>query len=164
MNTEVRSAKFPSIFIRSLALWIDAIIVTIAVALLFFAGLLGSAGAFIVCRIQWDKRLISIPMDTLFLLIPFLIPVYFCFFNGLYGKTPGKAIMGIRVSDMAGRNPGILKAALRLFLSFISLMLCFIGFLWILFNRERRALHDILSRTIVVYERDLFLDSGGEIA
>lgn len=164
MNMPLKYIQFPSISTRLIAFWIDTALLCLCICLLLLTGLLGSSAAFVASRLPWDKRVLTIPMDILSILLPILVPAYFCVFNGFYGKTPGKAIMGIRIIDLDGKNPGILKAFLRFCLSFFSLILCFLGFIWMFFNRERRTLHDILCRTVVVYEKDLFLDRGSEIA
>jgi len=80
---------------------------------------------------------------------------YFTFFWSAQGQTPGSRLLGIAVRDAAsGTAPGARRAALRvLALPLSALPLC-AGFLLILVDRRRRALHDRLARTVVVYAGD----------
>jgi uncharacterized RDD family membrane protein YckC len=83
--------------------------------------------------------------------------VYFIYFWGRQGATPGKKVLKLRVrrrdtvSGDAGIGDG--KAFLRLIGYAISGFLFFLPFLMILANRERRGLHDFLADTVVVRER-----------
>src|SRR5262249_34435440 len=70
------------------------------------------------------------------------------------GKTLGMAVLGIRVvrEDGSPASPGnAVKRTIFLPLSFLTLG---IGFLPIIFARSRRALHDKLAGTSVVYSWD----------
>lgn len=80
-----------------------------------------------------------------------------CYFGYCWsagGKTPGMALLGVRVvrADGADIDPwrGVVRA-LAFPLSVVSLGLGFIG---ILIQREHRALHDLIAGTAVVYAWD----------
>lgn len=79
------------------------------------------------------------------------IPVYFLIFHALGGETPGKLVMGIRVVN--GENQAIRPGAS--FLRVVGYLLSGIplgtGFIWILFDQDKRAWHDKLAGTRVVY-------------
>ena len=66
------------------------------------------------------------------------------------GATIGKRLMGIRIVRKDGQSIGILGALLRTVGYVISTPVCNWGFLVALFHPESRALHDILSGTLVV--------------
>src|ERR1700704_1246853 len=73
-------------------------------------------------------------------------------FAGLTGKTVGKWTTGLRIERPDGRFPGIPRALLRHFIGYpISLMPFGLGFLIVTVS-GRRALHDLIARTIVVRE------------
>jgi uncharacterized RDD family membrane protein YckC len=75
---------------------------------------------------------------------------YFVFFWSADGQTPGNRLLGIRVQTAAGRPVRARRAVLRLAaLPLSALPLC-AGFLLILFDERRRALHDRLVGTVVV--------------
>jgi uncharacterized RDD family membrane protein YckC len=79
---------------------------------------------------------------------------YYAYPWAVSGKTLGMALLGIRVvrRDGSPARPGnAIKRALALPLSFLTLG---IGFLPIIFGKERRALHDGIGGTAVVYSWD----------
>jgi len=77
---------------------------------------------------------------------------YFVFFWSTTGQTPGNRVLGIAVHDVrSGGPPSARKAALRVFGLLLSALLLCLGFLMILVDRQRRALHDRLMHTEVVY-------------
>ena len=82
------------------------------------------------------------------------IALWWCYFTvgwGLFGATPGKWLVGLRVVDHHGRCPiGPTRALLRLIAYCISSTVLGIGHLMILFRSDNRALHDILAGTRVV--------------
>lgn len=70
-----------------------------------------------------------------------------------WGRTPGKWILGILVVDVRSRELPTLKQsiirALGYCLSAAPLML---GFFWMSFNPRRRAWHDMLAGTVVIFD------------
>lgn len=77
---------------------------------------------------------------------------YFSFFWSSSGQTPGNRVLQIRVQDAATGGPlRARRALLRVVaLPLSALPLC-AGFLLILVDGRRRALHDHIARTTVVY-------------
>ncbi len=71
----------------------------------------------------------------------------------IFGKTPGKTLMGVRVvrsdGSVALQSRQALMRAVTYPLSFAFLG---IGLLGVIFGRERRAWHDHFARTAVVYD------------
>ncbi len=78
--------------------------------------------------------------------------VYYVYFWGARGRTPGKQIMGLRVVGCDGGSGGIGYGAafLRWIGYLISSAVIFIGFLWILWDPERQGWHDKIAGTHVV--------------
>jgi uncharacterized RDD family membrane protein YckC len=78
------------------------------------------------------------------------IALYTAGFLWAHGKTPGKAILRLRVVDQNGEKPSAARALLRgLVLSF-SVCLYFFPLLYVFLNPQRRALHDFVAGTCVV--------------
>jgi uncharacterized RDD family membrane protein YckC len=77
---------------------------------------------------------------------------YFVFFWSASGRTPGNRVLKIKV-QMAGENrpPSPRRAFVRVLLLPLSAIPLCAGFLLILVDRRRRALHDCLVGTVVVY-------------
>ncbi len=69
-------------------------------------------------------------------------------FVALYGATPGKAMLGIRIFDAKGnRRIGFVRATIRTFAEFLSAITLLIGYLMAAFRKDKRALHDLIAGT-----------------
>lgn len=64
--------------------------------------------------------------------------------------TPGKIMLGVKVTDFDGNRAGLLRTTIRHFAKILSSALFMIGFLMILFTRRRQGLHDMMSGCLVV--------------
>lgn len=77
---------------------------------------------------------------------------YFVFFWSTTGQTPGDRVMGIRVQDAVdGRPLHFARAVVRLLGAVLSALLLFLGYLMILVDARRRALHDRMVGSVVAY-------------
>jgi uncharacterized RDD family membrane protein YckC len=70
------------------------------------------------------------------------------------GWSPGKRLLGLRVVNAQGDAPGLLRGFVRSLFALASDLPLFIGYVWALFDGERRAWHDHLARTWVVRARE----------
>lgn len=68
------------------------------------------------------------------------------------GRTPAMAVLGIRVVRRDGRPLSAWAAAVRTLALPISLFAFGLGFVGLLLGRERRAFHDVLAGSAVVYD------------
>jgi uncharacterized RDD family membrane protein YckC len=75
---------------------------------------------------------------------------YLALFTALGGQTPGKRLLRLQVVDASGAEPGIFRSALRALLALGSGLMVLMGFLLVLFDRRRQALHDKLAHTYVI--------------
>jgi len=75
---------------------------------------------------------------------------YFVGFWSTTGVTPGNRVMQIRVEATDGQRIKPRRALLRCAGLVLSAIPLFAGYVMILFDRERRAFHDRLARTVVV--------------
>jgi uncharacterized RDD family membrane protein YckC len=83
----------------------------------------------------------------------FIKLAYETFFLGKYGATPGKMICKIKVVTAEGGRFGYGRAAGRCLAEMLSGMICYIGYLMVLFDsKEKRALHDHICNTRVIYK------------
>jgi uncharacterized RDD family membrane protein YckC len=80
--------------------------------------------------------------------------IYFAYQWSLSGKTIGMAVLGIRVVRTDGSPIGPRQAVIRTITLPLSFLLLGLGFLGILTNRHRYALHDRLAGTAVIYSWD----------
>ncbi len=78
--------------------------------------------------------------------------LYQIYLGGILGQTLGKRLLRIRVISSRGQAPGPVLASLRFVTMGLSLGLLGLGWLWCIFDRERRALHDHLSGSYVIVD------------
>ncbi len=77
---------------------------------------------------------------------------YFVYFEGSpSGQTPGKKVMNIRVIDFqTGGELGYGKAVIRQVMRYVSGAVCLLGYLWMLWDKEKQTWHDKVSGAVVV--------------
>ena len=78
---------------------------------------------------------------------------YFWLSTAATGRTPGKALLGLRVVRREGGAVGGGRAFVRALVFPFSFVFG-LGFVGVVGGRSRRALHDVAARTVVVYDRD----------
>ncbi|QQG41972.1 MAG: RDD family protein [Candidatus Woesebacteria bacterium] len=78
--------------------------------------------------------------------------VYFIYFIGAKGQTLGKMALKIKVVKVGTTEaPGYLKAFLREVVGkFISSFVFLLGFLWMLWDKNKQTWHDKIAGTVVV--------------
>jgi len=76
---------------------------------------------------------------------------YYLFFWALFGFTPGKFLLGIKIVRQDGRKMGLGRAIVRFVGYWISAIPLFLGFIWIIFDSQREGWHDKLANTQVIY-------------
>jgi uncharacterized RDD family membrane protein YckC len=107
-----------------------------------------------------DVIVLSIPMNILKMKLPgyapyinfiisalyFIIPVY------LWGKTLGKMFFKIKIVRTDLKKPGLKDAILRFLGTIISQTLIFIGYIMMVWDKNRQTLHDKIARTYVIID------------
>ncbi len=100
----------------------------------------------------------SNPSDRAFLISAGILGFYLVAFVPLYhvllwswrGQTVGKMAVRIKVQSRNGGPLSLGQSALRFLGYVVSVLPIFLGLVIALFDRERRAFHDILAGTVVV--------------
>src|SRR6266542_6468852 len=111
------------------AVLIDGIILAIAFGILF--GVLKWAGYFLGLAVT--------------------IGYVIYFEGGPSGQTLGKKALNIRVVDYATGGPlGYGKAFLRYIGRIVSQVVCYLGYLWMIWDKEKQTWHDKIAGTVVV--------------
>ncbi len=76
---------------------------------------------------------------------------YFVLFTTLWQATPGKRLLGLRVTDAQGRPPSLSRVLLREVLGRpLSVIVYGLGYAMAGMTPERRGLHDLIAGTWVV--------------
>jgi uncharacterized RDD family membrane protein YckC len=78
--------------------------------------------------------------------------IYFTYFIGICGKTPGKMVFGLKVIRENGEAPGFGTAFLRWIGYFLSSLPLNLGFIWIAFDSKKQGFHDKLAGTVVILD------------
>lgn len=102
--------------------------------------------------LQTNAVALNEPMQLVMALMGIVVSVfYYVFFTGYCGQTPGKMALRIKVIDNDDGNIGYGQAFVRETIGkTISGMLFGIGYLMVGLRRDKRGLHDLLSRTKVI--------------
>ena len=140
---EGRVAGFVS---RLVAFSIDAVLLVMLVA----------AGSWIAVQIErifetFLPRDLSLGRAYVFA-VPLIIGVYYVGLWALTGATVGKWLLGLRIVGPDGTPPTIGRSLIRFIGYGLSAIVFFLGYIWVLFDDERRAWHDELAGTWVVYD------------
>jgi uncharacterized RDD family membrane protein YckC len=82
-----------------------------------------------------------------------VLVVTIIFWDKWRGATPGKKLLHVRVVDAKTFQDITNKQAITRSLGYIPSTLLFgIGFLMVAFRKDKRALHDLLADTVVIYD------------
>jgi len=95
----------------------------------------------------------SAPNLAFLAVYPFLIIFsfgYSVFFVGKYGATPGKMALGLKIVTSSGGPITYGKALGRMFAEMLSGLICYIGYIMVATNDEKKALHDQICDTRVI--------------
>ena len=96
-----------------------------------------------------DRNPMAVGAVGLFLGITGLYQLYFA---GISGQTLGMRLVGIRLISARARTPGPGRGMVRLAAMVLSVAPAGLGWLWAIFDREHRALHDHLAGTYVIVD------------
>lgn len=139
-GAEIIRPEFAGIISRTVAYVLDAVIVGI-VAFSLTAGT-----RLVVTVIGFNGVLTRTSQTVLLAALPLLLAAYDVVFWGLTGRTPGMALVGVRVTGTAGRPVSWLSASIRaVVLAYVPIVA-----LWCLVDRRHQGIHDKLARTVVV--------------
>jgi uncharacterized RDD family membrane protein YckC len=99
-----------------------------------------------------DIILVSIPaamIDSADMWLLFML----AYFTGLWcwqGTTVGNIVVGLKVVRYDGQRLNFVQALVRALAAAFSIMIFFLGFLWIAWDKERLAWHDKIAGTVVL--------------
>lgn len=158
MNDNRSQAQYAGFFSRFIAFGLDLVLVNLVSFLVtFFLGLIISFFGFDTTMSSLGGWPFLTSWQQLILLAGALFTslfglVYFLFFWVLVGFTPGKGLMGLRLVRVNGQPLTLGPALLRLVGYWLSAVVLFLGFFWIIIDKRHQGWHDKLSRTVVIYD------------
>jgi len=161
--------SFGGFWRRVMALFIDKMILLSIILMTLFVGLLAlwigyplRLGEFFPEELWQLSVRFVIAYGLMALLIHMM---YFTYFHGTTGQTPGKMIFGLRVIQATGESMTLGIAFLRWTGYFVSTFFCYLGFLWVAFDPQKQGWHDKIAGTVVVSKTRIekYLDKDRDI-
>lgn len=138
--------RYAGFWIRAAAKLLDGVLVGIVVAVISFAIMAASGLAL-------AQRAPALATQLVTQLLSVLIQGgYYIFFHGRYGATPGKMACKIKVIRADGSPITFGRMTGRFFADLLSRMILGIGYIMAGSDDEKRALHDRMCDTRVVYK------------
>ncbi len=161
-NSEVRYAGF---WIRFIASFLDTLFLALPVGILIY--FLSDGNWFDFAQYQQNLQMAmsgnphaldnqphtSFRWELLFEISVLVVTVIF--WDRWRGATPGKKFVHIKIVDAKTHKDISNKEAITRSLGYIPSTLLFgIGFFMIAFRKDKRALHDLLAGTAVIYDEE----------
>jgi uncharacterized RDD family membrane protein YckC len=126
---------------RTVAYVIDVLLVTVVVG-----GIAVVVTLMSTALLAETRDAVRIGIGYLVVFMPAFLAFYSMLFWRLAGRTPGMALLNLRVIRVTGRPVSWFAALVRaVLLAYLP-----VGAVWSLVDRRRQGLHDKLARTVVV--------------
>lgn len=140
MTTAARH-DYAGLVSRTTAYVVDAVIVVFGIS-----GAIAVMGVVAMVAGAAARDIAEAAASTYVFFLPAVLAIYCAVFWVLAGRTPGMALLGLRVERSDGRP-------VRWFAAFVRAVLLAvfpIGALWLLVDRRHQAVHDKVAGTVVV--------------
>ena len=167
LQSRMNRKRYAGFFVRANAFIIDNVILSIFGALfLYVMSLAGMLDLNAVSEIvnqyienptstELVSKALEIPgMSAFFTIWSFVQAVYFIVFHAVWGATPGKKLLHIHVEMANGEKLSWAFSIFRFIASIVTqatLVFYGLGYLIVLIDPQKRALHDFIARTRVVH-------------
>jgi uncharacterized RDD family membrane protein YckC len=148
--------KYAGFWRRFIAYMIDGFIISIILMTLifiaviaFFAGTISSGSNPWMAEINNPALALSYTL-WIWLFSTMINILYFTYFHGSTGRTPGKMLLGLQVVSVDGNRISFGIAFLRS-VGYLVSSICFcLGYIWIGFDRKKQGWHDKIAGTVVI--------------
>ena len=90
-------------------------------------------------------------LGPLYLFNSIITIVYYTYFHGNTGQTPGKMMCKIKVVNLKGERLGYPRSFLRWVGYIISSFVFCLGFLWVVWDKNKQGWHDKIAGSYVIY-------------
>jgi uncharacterized RDD family membrane protein YckC len=149
----IGARRYGGFWIRAAALVIDAVIMDIFFMILFIPVLAIMGGTAALANLSAQGPMVLLALFGFYMLVIVLGFVYQIYFVSTRGGTPGKLILGLRVIRVDGSMLSKGQAAGRYLCYIIDGLILYIGFIIAGLDEEKRALHDRICDTRVIYSK-----------
>ncbi len=83
--------------------------------------------------------------------------IYCCIMEASsFQGTFGKVFLDIKVTDETGNQLTFTKSLIRNATKILSYIIIALGFIWVLFDKERRGWHDMIAKTYVIKKESVY--------
>lgn len=119
------------------------------------------ADSVILIILSIPVALVSLVESLMLISYIFSVLLYWLYFSlfesSRWMASPGKKLLGIKVTDLSGNRISFGRATGRYFAKFFSAIILFIGYLMAAFTSKKQALHDLIADTLVTtdHKKDL---------
>ncbi|KAF0836012.1 putative RDD family membrane protein YckC [Methylovorus glucosotrophus] len=142
-----QSQSYGGFWYRTIAFLIDNIVIGLGSVVLlvgmFYGLFIGSSAS--------EEENVFLYEVMAYLLNILVTWLYFTVFEAsAWQATPGKRMLGLRVTDASGKRLGMGRANARYWAKLLSCLLLGIGFLMVAFTSKKQGLHDLIARTYVL--------------
>lgn len=144
-STPSFNVYYAGFWIRFVAVIVDGIIT--AIPGFIFGTIIGMAA---VSTGGQPNLAVSLLTNVISIVISWLYEALFT--ASKYQATPGKMLVGIRVTDVHGNQISFGRATGRHFAKILSGLILLIGYIMAAFDAQKRALHDQMAGTLVTYK------------
>jgi len=160
-----KTVHYAGFWVRFLATWIDMLVFVIPIGLLIyflsdgglvdfsdFSESLSYAREGKALEALQNMPQASAKWEPIFELVVAVVTIVF--WKQFAGATPGKKLFGIHVVDAKSYQQINNKQAIIRYISYIiSTIPLAMGFIMVAFDKKKRALHDIMAETVVIYKK-----------
>lgn len=143
---ENEQLEYASFFLRLLSMLINSTIFSFITFIFILGGLFFAIESF-------DKFLdVLLDNESLFIFTTFVVVIFGeSYFLVIYGATPGKMILKLKVLDMqTGEQLSFIQAIIRSIFWYLSYFVFGLGFVWIWIDSRNRSWHDMIAGSVVV--------------
>ncbi|ACX73805.1 RDD family protein [Fibrobacter succinogenes subsp. succinogenes S85] len=167
LQSKMNRKRYAGFFVRANAFIIDNIILSIVGALFLYvmslAGMLDLNAVSEIVNQYIDNpgstdlvsKALDLPgMSTFFTIWSIVQAIYFIVFHAVWGATPGKKLLRIHVEMANGEKLSWAFSFFRFVASIVTqatLIFYGLGYLIVLIDPQKRALHDFVAQTRVVH-------------
>ena len=167
LQGRMQRKRFAGFFVRANAFIIDNLILSIVGAIFLYimslAGMLDLNAVSEIVNQYIDNpgstdlvsKALELPgMSTFFTIWSVVQAIYFIVFHAVWGATPGKKLLRIHVEMANGEKLSWAFSVFRFIASIVTqatLIFYGLGYLIVLIDPQKRALHDYLAKTRVVH-------------
>ena len=146
--------RFGGFWRRFLAFFIDQALLYLVSLILYQIGLLALGLGHVSFRGTLALGALSeimAPFKLIYLCATVITAmIYFTWFHGTFGQTPGKMLLNLKVIQVSGDRMTLGVAFLRWVGTLLSGLILGLGYLWIAFDGRKQGWHDKIAATLVI--------------